>query len=92
MDTKYQVYRTNSWLVFCVFHEKDSQYNCVYFNMVLSKFFGQITHHSKHYYCGSFSTELQAAQAVNAKCVELDIPFKNPEVGLLEYEPQVRFI
>ena len=57
--------------------------------MILSKFFGQVTHQSKHYYCGSFSTELQAAQAVNAKCVELDIPLKNPEIELPENKQEV---
>jgi hypothetical protein len=34
--------------------------------------------------------ELEAAQAVNAKCVELDISLKNPEVGLPD-KRQVRF-
>jgi len=34
---------------------------------------------------------LEAAQAVNAKCVELNIPMKNPEVGLPESKP-VTFI
>jgi hypothetical protein len=36
--------------------------------------------------------KLEAAQAVNAKCVELDIPLKNPEVGLPENKPEVSFI
>jgi hypothetical protein len=29
---------------------------------------------------------------VNAKCVELDIPLKNPEAGLPENKSKVRFI
>jgi hypothetical protein len=36
--------------------------------------------------------ESEAAQAVNAKCVEFDIPLKNPEVGLPENKAEVRFI
>ena len=58
---------------------------------------GQIYHTmhgtKKNIYCGSFSTELEAAQAVNTKCVELDIPLKNPEIEYPGYESsQVRFI
>jgi hypothetical protein len=36
--------------------------------------------------------ELEAARTVNEKCVELDIPLKNPEAGLPEIKPEVRFI
>jgi hypothetical protein len=38
-----------------------------------------------------FFNELEAAQAVNLKCVELEIPLKNPEVGLPKNKPKVRF-
>ena len=47
--------------------------------------------HGKQYHCGYFSNTLEAAQAINAKCVEFDIPLKNPAVGLPEKKPQVRF-
>ena len=59
----------------------------VWFDKGRSKWATQIRHEKKSYFCGYFSTELVAAQAVNAKCVELYIPLKNPGVGL----PQVRF-
>ena len=59
----------------------------VSFDKRASKYRAQITHNQQNYYCGNFLNELEAAQAVNAKCVELDIPLKNPEVGL----PEVSF-
>ena len=43
-----------------------------------------MTHQKKTHYCGIFVDEKEAAEAVNSKCVELGIPLKNPEVGLLE--------
>jgi hypothetical protein len=52
----------------------------------------QLTHEGKHYFLGRFLNELEAAQTVNSKCAELNIPLKNPEVGLFENNPQVRFI
>ena len=40
----------------------------------------QIQHLKKHYFIGYFHDELEAAQAVNAKCVELNICLKNPDI------------
>jgi hypothetical protein len=51
----------------------------------------QLTHERKHHFCGRFSNELEAVQAVNAKCRELDIPLKNPEVELNENKLEVTF-
>ena len=72
----------------CVFHEKQKPIVGVYFDQKVSKFIAQITHEKKNYY-GYFSNEFEAAQALN---VELDIPLKNPEVGLPENKPEVSFI
>ena len=46
-------------------------------------------HQGEDYYCGYFSTELEAGHAVNAKCVELGIPIKNPHI-IKSILPQVR--
>ena len=67
----------------------------VYFNKEISKYVAKFTHQEKLHHCGNFLNELEAAQAVNAKCVELDLALKNPEVGLPENTQklkQVRFI
>ena len=76
----------------CVQKKRRNKFTGVSFSKQRSQWIAQVTHEKKRYFCGSFSTELEAAQAVNAKCVELDIPLKNPEIGLLEYEPKVSFI
>ena len=73
------------------FHEEPKRFVGVHFDNSRSKYVGQTTHEGKHYWCGYFSNELETAQAVNLKCVELDIPLKNQEVGLPENKPQVRF-
>ena len=57
-----------------------------------SKYLARFIHEKKNYFCGYFSNELEAAKAVNAKCIDLDIPLRNPEVGLPQNKPQVRFI
>ena len=57
-----------------------------------SNYLARLRCDGKQYHCGYFSNTLEAAQAINAKCVEFGIPLKNPEVGLLECEPQVSFI
>jgi hypothetical protein len=49
----------------------------------------QIRHEKKLYHCGYFLNELEAAQAVNVKCVELDIPLKNPEIEVPESDVEV---
>ena len=63
---------------------------CVSFHKSRAKWRAEIRHEKKYYYCGYFFTELEAAQAVNAKCVELNIPLRNPEAGLPENKSQVR--
>jgi hypothetical protein len=81
-------------LSICFQRQKRNKFAGVYFNKNTSKYIGQFAHEKNNYYCGYFLNELEAAQAVNAKCVELDIPLKNPEVGLPEnkpYNPQVKF-
>jgi hypothetical protein len=75
----------------CFFHEEPKPIVCVTFDKKSSKYKAQISHEKKNYYCGCFLNELEAAQAVNLKCVGLNIPLKNPEVGLPEDKPEVRF-
>ena len=77
---------------FSIQKQERQKFNSVYFRKDKSKFIAQICHEAKRYHCGLFPNELEAAQAVNAKCVELNIPFKNPEVGLPEDNPQVSII
>ena len=81
-------------MFFCVQKQKKrrNKFTCVYFDKRVSKYLATFTYAAKNYFCGYFLTELEAAQAVNIKCVELDIPLKNPEIALPEYEPQVKFI
>ena len=79
-----------SFTFLCVFYEEPKRITGVSFCKQYSKYLAQIYHEAKHHFCGYFSTELEAAQAVNAKCVELDISLKNPEVGLPD-KRQVRF-
>ena len=69
-----------------------SKFTGVYFRKETSKYETQVKHGKELYYCGCFLNELEAVQAVNAKCVELNIALKNPEVGLPENKTQVRFI
>jgi hypothetical protein len=79
---------------FCVFHEEPKRIICVSLDKKTSTYRGQIYHNKKNYSCGFFVNKLDCAKAVNAKCVELDIPLKNPEVGLPEnkpHKPPVRF-
>ena len=75
----------------CVQRRNTSKFTGVSFNNARSKYRAQVKHEKEDYYCGCFLNELEAAQAVNAKCVELNIPLKNPAVGLPENKQQVRF-
>ena len=75
----------------CVQRLKRNRFTCVFFNKDRSKYLAYFIHEQKRYHCGTFSDELEAAQAVNLKCAELDIPLKNPKVGLPENKPEVRF-
>ena len=82
--------------MFCLFCQKKKQtkFTGVYVDKSGSKYNTGFNHEKKNYYCGRFLNPLEAAQAVNAKCVELNIPMKNPEVGLPESKPlpEVTFI
>ena len=74
---------------FCVEKKPQRKFIGVYADKQTSGYRGQIVHQQKIYYCGSFATELEAAQGVNAKCVELDIPLKNPEIEVTERDVEV---
>jgi hypothetical protein len=73
------------------FEEGSKPIVCVTFDKKISKYIAAFTHEQKRYYCGCFSNELEAAQAVNWKCLELDIPVKNLPVGFGN-QPQVSFV
>ena len=79
-----------SFSFLCVFHKEPKPITNVTFDKKSSRYIATFIHEQKRHYCGCFSNELEAAQAVNAKCVELDISLKNPEVGLPD-KRQVRF-
>ena len=68
----------------CFQKRKRNKFTGISFDKVCSKWKAQVTHKLKSYYCGYYSNELEAAQAVNAKCVELEIPLRFPEIGLPE--------
>ena len=57
-----------------------------------SNYLGRFFWNGKTYSCGRFSNELEAAQSMNAKCVELGIPLKHPEIGLPQNKPRVNII
>ena len=80
--------------LFCCQKKKQTKFTGVYVDKSGSKYNTGFSHEKKAYRCGRFLNELEAAQAVNAKCVELNIPMKNPEVGLPESKPlpEVTFI
>merc|ERR1712034_71116 len=67
---------------------KTKKIKCVFFDKRSCTFLAKIHHKKKQYYCGCFSNKLDAAKAVNAKCVQIGIPLKNPEIGLPEYKSQ----
>ena len=50
------------------------------------KWTATVSHIGNRIHIGSFKLEKDAARAVNFKCKELNIPMKNPEVGVLDYE------
>jgi hypothetical protein len=52
----------------------------------IKKWVASIKHNVQRYYLGSFEIEEDAAKAVNFKCQELNIPLKNPGVGVLNHE------
>ena len=61
----------------------------VYFNKNELKYQGQITHEKKRYSCGYFTDDEDAAKAVNSKCMELDIPLKNPGIGISDHSKNI---
>ena len=68
------------------------QFKGVSFYKVRSNWEAKITHEGNRHFLGYFSTELEAAQAVNEKCVELGIPLKNPEIESPGNKRRVSFI
>jgi hypothetical protein len=68
------------------FLESCSIYFCVYWNTQNKKWRAQVRHKKKMHYIGNFEIEEDAAKAVNSKCKELKINFKNQSVGVLDKE------
>jgi hypothetical protein len=64
-----------------------SKYVAVYWNKKTKKWVAYITHNKESICIGYFKNEKNAANAVNWKCRKLNIPIKNPEVGVLDNEP-----
>merc|ERR1711881_730431 len=60
--------------------KRKGKYTCVYWSEEKGKWLGQFMHQKKRTFIGYFNTELEAAQAVNEKCVSLGIKLKNPEI------------
>merc|ERR1711881_140973 len=61
--------------------KRKGKYACVYWSEEKGKWLGQFMHQKKRTFIGYFNTELEAAQAVNKKCVSLGIKLKNPEIA-----------
>jgi len=61
--------------------KRKGKYTCVYWSEEKGKWLGQFMHKKKRTFIGYFNTELEAAQAVNEKCVSLGIKLKNPEIA-----------
>merc|ERR1719499_3021641 len=61
---------------------KSSQYIGVTFDRQKGTWRARISHNDKMKSAGSYDDELTAARAVNAKCMELAIPMKNPNIPL----------
>jgi len=57
-----------------------SRYTCVYWSSEKRKWLGQFMHNRKRTFVGYFKTELEAAKAVNRKCLKLGIKLKNPNI------------
>ena len=73
--------------------EKQKTFIGVSLNSKSSNYLARLFCHGKVYHCGYFSNKLEAAKAVNAKCIKFGISLKNPEAGLPKNKPpQVRFI
>jgi hypothetical protein len=58
-----------------------SRYSGVDFDLNNSKWIGEFDYFGKDLFCGYWNTEIDAARAVNQKCIELEIPLKNPSLG-----------
>ena len=79
-------------LSLCFQKRKENGFTGVSWVTACEKYSTSLCANGKKYSCGHFSNQLEAAQAINLKCVELDLPLKNPQAGLPENKPQVRFI
>ena len=68
----------------CEAKEKTSKYKGVSWSNKQKKWYVRlIANDGKQKYGGSFSDELDAAKKVNQLCAELEIPEKNPGVGMM---------
>jgi len=59
---------------------KTSQFRGVCWNAARKKWKSVVGHNGAAYSCGHFETELDAAKAVNRKCLELGIDVRNPQI------------
>ena len=76
----------NLFLGFLFENRFSSKYVCVSWNKNHKKWQVSISRKGQRYYVGYFESEEDAAKAVNLKCQELNIPLKNPSVGVLDNE------
>jgi hypothetical protein len=72
----------NIFLVFLFEIRRSSKYVGVSWDKRRKKWVAKI----KDSYIGGFEIEKDAAKAINVKCQELNIPLKNPGVGVLNHE------
>lgn len=73
--------------------EHSSKYKGVSYQEKHGRYIGRVSHAGKVHYCGVYGNELDAAIAVNFKCIDLHIrPLHNPNVKMPEEEPARRRI
>ena len=76
----------NIFLVFFFENGGSSKYCSVCWVKECKKWRADVCHNRQTHYMGYFEMEEDAAKAVNLKCQELNIPLKNPGVGVLNHE------
>lgn len=62
--------------------KKKSKFLGVSWDTRQDKWLATIRHEGKNVFIGRFCLEEEAAKAINYKCAEMQIPFKNPDVGI----------
>lgn len=60
-----------------------SRYKCVYWIKSIAKWVAMLSHNRRVIHIGTFHDDYKAACAVNHKCEELGIPFKNQDIPSL---------